>query len=951
MSKSYLISPSVSLIDEVLERLTAEGADYSKNLVVFPGKRPGYFLRKAIARQLAGSFVPPRELSIDELVDMISRDMLGHHEPALEPLDAVAILFELHRKARDRFGGEHFTRLDDFLPLGIKLFDEMEELKVAGCSAKLVREKVGGISYGKLHLLPDLYERFYDEVKQRGFVTKSMKYIRTADEFDPKFMTSYTSIIIAGFFALTHSERELFRKLMTLSQTTFLLQQGPRVSRVVAELGLEPEEIGDQPPEPPVAMFKSPDVHGQVFSLTAQVQEMINRKIPLDENTVIVLPSSDALFPVLHQTLSLLNEDQYNISLGYGLTRSPVYAFFNSVLELVASKYQGAYHAPSYIKFVLHPYTKNILFGNRADVTRVLFHTIEAEFAERGATTFFDLGKLEKEKKIFERVERSLDGMGEKCTAKDIEQHLKYIHDRTIRPLEAFRDIKEFSARSLEVLNFIYDESTARKHPYFHPFAEKIIEALDKLSSGLMGSHSFEDPRSYAKFVRQFLSTNEVHFAGTPLRGIQTLGLLETRNLKFARVFMLDVNEDVLPGRADRSANLLPQRVREELGLETVYDRDELQEAYFQTLIRGATDVRLFFTENGKREKSRFIEKLLWERQKREGQPEVGSFIKTISYKLSLKNESPAPIPKTQEMADDLKILSYSATSLDSYVQCPLKFYYSQVAGLREKDEVTEEIEARDIGELVHDVLLDWFRPTLDKILTPQTLRQEDLPRLIDMVMRKRFGEYEYGTLTLMKMQIEKQLSRFLENYQIPMADKSSIKVTGLETKVEVEHDGFMFRVRMDRIEDRNGEVHILDYKTGGDPNKLKTKMGKLVVDNPSTWAKAIGSFQLPLYAMVYRKGNDVAVDKIHPAFLFLGKSKIDEAIESPLFEKDVSHDHQQGKFEQVMMKVLQEIVDVKAPFRPTQEMEEQCPRCQFKAICGTQWVSGWNSGQNSGVS
>ncbi|MBF8248203.1 MAG: hypothetical protein HW374_1003, partial [Bacteroidetes bacterium] len=76
MSKSYLISPSVSLIDEVLERLSIEGRDYSKNLVVFPGKRPGYFLRKAIARRLGVSFVPPRELSMDELVDVISKDML-----------------------------------------------------------------------------------------------------------------------------------------------------------------------------------------------------------------------------------------------------------------------------------------------------------------------------------------------------------------------------------------------------------------------------------------------------------------------------------------------------------------------------------------------------------------------------------------------------------------------------------------------------------------------------------------------------------------------------------------------------------------------------------------------------------------------------------------------------------------------------------------------------------
>ncbi|HLF19433.1 MAG TPA: PD-(D/E)XK nuclease family protein, partial [Bacteroidota bacterium] len=834
-------------------------------------------------------------------------------------------------------------RLDDFLPLGIKLFDEIEELKIAGCSPKLVREKVGGISYGKIHLIPEVYERFYDAIEKRGFVTRSMKYIKAGEEFDAQKIDKYASIIAAGFFALTHAERELFRKLLSMNQTTLLLQKAKRVSRIVAELGLEPEEIGAPIEEPDIVMYKSPDVHGQVFALTAQIQEMIDRKIPLDEETVLVLPSSEALFPVLHQTLSLLNEDRYNISLGYGLTRSPVYAFFDSVLELIASKYQGAYHAPSYMKFALHPYTKNILFRHRADVTRVLFHTIEAEFAERGATTFFDLEKLEQQRGIFERVERNLAGGEQTFPAADIQRHLKYIHDKTIRPLEAFKDVQEFSKKCIDVLNFIYDESTARLHPYFHPFAEEMIEALDKLSRVLLSSHSFEDQRSYVKLVREYLSTHEVHFAGTPLRGVQTLGLLETRNLKFSRVFMLDVNENVLPGGANHSANLLPEKIREELGLKTTYDREQLQEAYFDTLIRGAKDVRLFFTENGRREKSRFAEKVLWERQKRERQPNPNPFVKTISYKLSLKNQVPEPIAKTVEMADFLKNLSYTATSLDSYLDCPLKFYYSQVAGLEEKEEVSEEIEARDIGNLIHDILLDWFRPTLDTTLTSKSLNKEELHQIIDANMRKKFGEYEYGTLTLMRLQIEKQLSQFLTNYQIPTAEATPITVTGLESKAEIEHKGFMFRVRMDRIERRNGDVHILDYKTGGDPNKLKTKIAKLDVEDSRTWTNAIGSFQLPLYAMVYQLNANVAIDKIKPAFLFLGKSKIDGTIESPLFAKDVSQKDQYAKLEQVLFKTLNEIADVNIPFRATENMEEQCPRCPFKAICGTQWVLGWN--------
>jgi CRISPR/Cas system-associated exonuclease Cas4 (RecB family) len=941
MVKSFLLSPSVNLVEEVMQRLSADGADYSNNLVVFPGKRPGYFLRKAIATKEGKSFIPPTEFSIEEFVDLIFRQILGRHEPTLDELDAVSLLFEQHLNSLERLGGEHFTSLEAFLPLGIKLFEEMEELRIAGCSPKLVREKVGGITYGNLYLLPGLYERFYKEVEDRHYITRASKFMIVSQKLDPKSLSKYSNIVLAGFFALTHAEREIFRKLISLRQTTILLQQSSYAERIVAELGLDPERVGDSH-DPSITIHRSPDVHGQVFALTAQIQEMIDRKLPLDEETVIVLPSPDALFPILHQTLSLLNPDQYNISLAYGLVRSPVYAFLNAIFELIGSRYRDAYHAPSYIKFALHPYTKNILFRQRADVTRVLFHAIEDEFAERGAATFFELEKLEEQHHIFERVERTLAGDEHPCTAREIQEHLKYIHDRTIRPLQHIRDIGEFSARCIEVLSFIYDESTARLHPYFHPFAEKTIEALDRLSKGLLKSQSFAEPRAYVTFIREYLARAEVHFAGTPLRGIQTLGLLETRNLKFSRAFILDMNDEVVPGRLNQTTNLLPQKLREDLGLETTYDRERLQEAYVQTLIEGAKEVSLFFTDNGKREKSRLIEKLLWERQKKERQPDPATFVKSISYRVSLKNDIPQPIPKTPAMIQYLKGISYSATSLDAYLQCPIKFYYSHVAGLKEKEEVAEDIEARDIGELIHDVLHDWFEEALEQPLTKELLKRQDLSKAIEKNMQKSFGEYEYGTLTLIKMQIAKQLSRFLENYQEPLLDKVPIRITELEAKVEVEKNDFLFRVRMDRIERREDNVYILDYKTGGDPSRLKTKIAKLDLENRQTWANAIGSFQLPLYAMVYQMNTGVGIEKIKPAFLFLGRNKIDETIESPLFDEEIPVGHQMSKLEEVLFKVLKEIVDPDTPFHATKELEENCPQCPFQRICGTEWVLGW---------
>ena len=130
--------------------------------------------------------------------------------------------------------------------------------------------------------------------------------------------------------------------------------------------------------------------------------------------------------------------------------------------------------------------------------------------------------------------------------------------------------------------------------------------------------HRFVMLTGYFNFLQQYVALQNVPFSGTPLRGLQVLGLLETRNLHFDDVYFLNVNDDVLPGGIG-SDMLLPQQLREKLGLETRHDRDKLSEYYFHLLVRGAKRVHLFFSESGESDKSRFVEQLLWERQKRDG--------------------------------------------------------------------------------------------------------------------------------------------------------------------------------------------------------------------------------------------------------------------------------------------------------------------------------------------
>ena len=73
------------------------------------------------------------------------------------------------------------------------------------------------------------------------------------------------------------------------------------------------------------------------------------------------------------------------------------------------------------------------------------------------------------------------------------------------------------------------------------------MQSLDTLARSLMREMAFEKTTSYFTLFRRYLMTCTTPFEGTPVRGLQVLGVLETRNLSFDRVFVLDVNEEVLP--------------------------------------------------------------------------------------------------------------------------------------------------------------------------------------------------------------------------------------------------------------------------------------------------------------------------------------------------------------------------------------------------------------------
>lgn len=1006
--KVSLISPRRGLIDAVVSRLRPEGKDYSRDWVVFPERRPAYYLRQALAAREGTGFIPPRIDSMDAFVDHVYEEKLGRCDRAIDALDAVAVLFEIHKEAPDLLGGKHFLTADQFFPLGTRLYRDLEELAAGGVTAKALRRRDGwsddaipAATQARLQSLSFFFERFYKEIKARGLSTPAGRLSAVSEGIRPELFRDSGRIVFAGFYPLAAVEAALIKTMLDWDRFKLFLLEGKGIEEVLDRLGVADPDLraaalktgvdmlegedgrrADPANQPAIEFIKSPDTHGQVFALNAVLGPGPADPVKIDEKTVIVLPASETLFPLYQQTLSGLSPEAFNISMGYPLARTPIYSFFDKLLELLQSAdADGRVYAPYYLRFVLHPYTKNIYYLKRADLTRILFHAIEEELTERRTRSFWALEEIEEDAGVAAAVQELSRNVEGAPSPEAFREHLRAIHAVLIAPFRDIANVGDFASKLAAVLEHIYAGSTARLHYFFHPYAEAFRRRLDALGRSLLRDTVFEDRVSYFNLFRKVVQAGTVPFEGTPLRGLQVLGFWETRCIPFEDVLILDANEDVLPS-SRRSDSLLPAAVRLGLGLPTYREEERRVEYYLDTILRGARRVRFFFVENDDRERSRYVEKFLWEAQKREREKSLETRVRTVRYEVALQAGAPERIGKTPAVAAFLRGFTYSATALDAYLACPLRFHYAYVLRLREREEVGEQLEKKDLGAFVHSILEDLFTPWVGKIIPAEGLNAASLDALVERRFQETFGRDLSGAAYLMKLQVQRQLKAFLTDYQAPIiaglaSEGRTLRLIGLEKTVNVEWHGFKLTAKIDRAEKRGDDLFILDYKTSADTKYLGVRFDKLDLDDRASWSDHVASLQLPLYNLVLSQvpigrddgawenpaGELIPADRIQCRLVMLGRHRLSPGIEFSAYsggkemkanervladgagsaaEKAAALSALQAEIrgrivlmQDLIGRLLDEIADPGVPFDPALQREDACSRCPYTVLCG----------------
>ena len=395
--------------------------------------------------------------------------------------------------------------------------------------------------------------------------------------------------------------------------------------------------------------------------------------------------------------------------------------------------------------------------------------------------------------------------------------------------------------------------------------------------------------RSYFIIVERIFSVLNLNFSGTPLSGIQIMGVLETRDLDFDNVIVMSANERVFP-RRHLLRSIIPPNLRAGYGLPTAADI-ESQYGYFLFRLLNCARRAYFVYDSrvgqaGSGEITRYLLQLC------HVLPKDKVRHRQLRPELQMTQPRKVEMPKDDFVLSRLKVFNsdpahgggyLSPSALKQYLACPLMFFLSSICGFKDDDEVTPYISASTYGTIVHAVMQELFEARKDIVITLDVIddilkKEKEENYLKSRVAAKIDQIYyngRYANVDINAMPGEGQLmSEFIAMLLTRQFEKERTKTPFVFKAAEFEFQykwhinddiAFNFKGIIDRIDlinepgdtrkddckERYNKLRFIDYKTGND-KRSATSVAHLFDSDHDKRNDAI--FQLLTYAHAFER-------------------------------------------------------------------------------------------------
>ena len=457
----------------------------------------------------------------------------------------------------------------------------------------------------------------------------------------------------------------------------------------------------------------------------------------------------------------------------------------------------------------------------------------------------------------------------------------------------------------------------------------------------------------------RLLTSGMLTMSGTPLRGLQVMGALETRLLDFDNVIFLSLNERVFPQR-NVLKTMIPANLRRGYGLSPIDREENSLNYYFYRLLSRAAHAWLLYDSRpaalGGGEPSRYLSQLVYGPLARCEGVEVTSALADMQTEAPPRRE--ITVSKTPEVLAELARYfdsgsdrNLSASGLKEYMKCPLSFYLKYVRGYRSDDEPADYINAAQAGDILHHTMQALYGrytgQVIDAGVIDGILAGDDIRRLLlEEYYRLRPSErglplerlQPEGIIVL--SQIELQIRQML---QIERGQYAPFVYVGGETDRAHVHEQWQitpslrvnFKMSIDRIDASvdGASLRFVDYKTGADKTGLGSKFENMF--SGDHYYQAI--FQLLLYREAWRdlRGFRGPIEPvIHSMHSIMRENRIVPLTynAAPITAQPELYAEFRTRLEQIVTAIF----DSDTPFCQASDID-RCRFCEFATMCNRQ--------------
>ncbi len=938
-----------TFLNEVARRLIAEHPnDLEQVTVVFNNRRSGLFLRRQFAAMGDKPFFLPRIIGIDDLIAELG---------SLEIVPNEFLLFELFDIHRHLGGeGRKFETFEEFISFGDMMLADFSEIDLYCVDVQQLfsnlheLKAIGEWDVETGHLTPfqqkyiEFYKslyHYYDQLHQRLIgqhkAYSGMAYRYVAENIEQLAANAnHAPFYFVGFNALSTSEHTIIKHYTQAGLGT-LITDGDAyyVDDPEQEAGhfLRKYQGGDIPiPKDYPDHFSQSPKHITVVSCPENVLQckyagnLISKQIDASEpieQTAIVLADESLLMPTLNALPAEVKTA--NVTMGYPFVNTAVHSLMMKLFSLQQRRRRELFHHQDILDILSDQYICKILGINNihARLSKLLYnsHIIYA-----GQEEIVSLCK----------------SMG--CDPTPL---LPLFAPEVPTP-------EQFLLDSKTLVHTLYSAGVLDTNTKEKEALACLLQILDYFLELQEKYHFVENLNVLLKIYTRLAKRRSVAFYGEPLHGLQVLGVLETRNLDFKKVILISANEGTLPsGRTNNT--LIPYNLKRAFSIPTFHEKDAVYAYNFYRLLQRADDIHLLYnTESdgmGKGSPSRFI--LQVRRELAERYPDTITLHEEVLSAKSANTIEPRPLayPKDDLACQQLAHIAakgFSPSALNKYRNCPLKFYFENVLGIKELEQVNEDLEQNELGTHIHAVLQTIYTQGLGQPLQKETLQQAlaNLDSLLQDEFDKDFqhGRSHEGRNHFLESVAKTQITNFLQEEikhleageQLTILDlekplSHSIDLTTEEETIPVVIGGIA-----DRIDICNGIIRVLDYKSG----RVEAKDLRVKESQPN-WAEVSDKwFQVMLYTWLYHYEKQGTTQ--HQAGI-IPLSQLNSDILLAEWEgANYMTDAHLTKFEEMLREIVADILNPHIPFMANTS-SKMCAYCPFAETCGldTQQLSG----------